>query len=182
VGLLAGCLSVAFALALTGTVAAQDSSSYRVQREAWSDADERGYSEFIQALGRANCRTIDQCLKNPANPFARSDPPGSFWRADCADLPYFLRGYYAWKRGLPFSYINAVSPKGGTRDIRYTVRGNDIASRRDSHGLDERAGFADRSAQHDFVGDVPATSGYGEHRSLSDAHRPQVHQAGVSSL
>ena len=100
-------------------------------REAWSDADERGYAEFIRALGDANCRTIDQCLKSPANPFARTDLPGSSWRADCADLPYFLRAYYAWKRGLPFSYINAVSPKGGTRDIRYTVRGNEIASRRD---------------------------------------------------
>jgi len=134
VGFLAGCW-IALGLALTGAAAAQDISaptgSIRVLREAWSDADERGYSEFIKGLGRANCRTIDQCLKNPANPFGRSDPPGSFWRADCADLPYFLRGYYAWKRGLPFSYINAVSPKGSTRDIRYTTRGNDIASRRD---------------------------------------------------
>lgn len=100
-------------------------------REAWSDADERGYSEFIQALGSANCKTVDACIKSPANPFARSDPPGISYRADCADLPYFLRAYYAWKRGLPFSYISAVSPKGSTRDIRYTVRGNDISSRRD---------------------------------------------------
>jgi len=130
-GLLTVCLSVALAPWLIGAASAQDGLSYRVLRDAWTDADERGYAEFIQALGRANCRTIDQCLKNPANPFARSDPPGAYWRADCADLPYFLRGYYAWKRGLPFSYINAVSPKGGTRDIRYTVRGNEIASRRD---------------------------------------------------
>lgn len=106
-------------------------STYRVMRDAWSEADERGYAEFIAAIGNANCRTVDQCIKNPANPFARTDPPGTFFRADCADLPYFLRAYYAWKRGLPFSYISAVSPRGRTSDIRYTVNGNEIASRRD---------------------------------------------------
>lgn len=116
-------------------------STVRIFRDAWSDADERGYSEFIAAIGNANCRTIDQCIKNPANPFSRTDRPGVFFAADCADLPYFLRGYYAWKRGLPFSYISAVSPRGSTRDIRYTASGNNIADRRDiltgsTNGLD----------------------------------------------
>ena len=107
------------------------SSTYQVFRDSWSDADERGYSEFIAAIGNANCRTVDQCMKNPANPFARTDRPGVFFKADCADLPYFLRAYYAWKRGLPFSYIAAVSPRGSTRDIRYTASGNSISHRRD---------------------------------------------------
>lgn len=106
-------------------------SAYRVMRDSWSDADERGYSEFITALGNAPCRTTDQCLKSSANPFARTDRPGVYFASDCADLPYFLRAYYAWKRGLPFSYISAVSPRGRTSDIRYTASGNDIASRRD---------------------------------------------------
>ena len=100
-------------------------------RESWSDADERGYSEFVAALGNAQCHTLDRCLKNVANPFARTDPPGVYFSSDCADLPYFLRAYYAWKRGLPFSYISAVSPRGHTRDIRYTSAGNEIESRRD---------------------------------------------------
>ena len=114
---------------------------YRVLHDSWSDADERGYSEFVAALGNASCHTIDQCLKNPANPFRKTDRAGVSFHADCADLPYFLRAYYAWKRGLPFSYISAVSPKGSTSDIRYTARGNDIASRIDittgsTNGLD----------------------------------------------
>jgi surface antigen len=100
-------------------------------RDSWSDADERGFIEFIQALGNSRCGTIDRCMKSAANPFAKTDPPGVYFAADCADLPYFLRGYYAWKRGLPFSYISAVSPRGATRDIRYTSSGNTIASRRD---------------------------------------------------
>ncbi len=114
---------------------------YRVLRDTWTDADERGYAEFVAALGNAKCHTIDQCLKNVANPFRKTDRADVTFRADCADLPYFLRAYYAWKRGLPFSYISAVSPKGSTRDIRYTSRGNDIANRRDiltgsTNGLD----------------------------------------------
>lgn len=124
-------LTALFLILQPASAAAQSATTYRILREAWSDADERGYSEFVQAIGNSQCRTIDQCLKNAANPFARSDPPGIAYRADCADLPYFLRAYYAWKRGLPFSYIAAVSPKGSTSDIRYTRFGNDIYSRRD---------------------------------------------------
>src|SRR5262249_4048157 len=101
------------ACALTPALS-QEGSTYRVLRDSWSDADERGYGEFITAIGNAPCHTIDSCLKNPANPFARSDPPGVTFHADCADLPYFLRAYYAWKVGLPFSYISTVSPKGNT--------------------------------------------------------------------
>jgi len=115
--------------------------TFRIFRESWSDADERGYAEFIAAIGNSNCRTIDQCIKNPANPFSRTERSGVYFAADCADLPYFLRAYYAWKRGLPFSYISAVNPRGSTRDIRYTASGNNISSRRDiltgsANGLD----------------------------------------------
>ena len=60
--------------------------------------------------------------------------------ADCADLPYMLRAYYAWKNGLPFSYSSAVTPLGYSKDIRYTARGNFISTRRDllDAGIDAR--------------------------------------------
>lgn len=117
---------------VTVTAGAQNTStSIRVMRDSWSDADERGFIEFIQAIGNSRCGSIERCMKSAANPFAKTDPPGVYFAADCADLPYFLRGYYAWKRGLPFSYVAAVSPRGSTRDIRYTSSGNTIASRRD---------------------------------------------------
>ena len=32
---------------------------------------------------------------------------------DCADLPYFLRGYFAWKLGLPFGYRPCTRGKAG---------------------------------------------------------------------
>lgn len=116
----------------TGAAWAQNAgTAIKVTRDAWSEADERGYIEFIEAIGNSRCNTIDRCMKSAANPFAKSDPPGVYWAADCADLPYFLRAYYAWKRGLPFSYISAVSPRNRTRDIRYTSGGNTISARRD---------------------------------------------------
>lgn len=33
-------------------------------------------------------------------------------KPDCADLPYFLRAYYAWKRELPFGYRRCSRGKG----------------------------------------------------------------------
>lgn len=112
-------------------VYAQPTTTYRVFHDSWTEADERGYGEFIQALGNNGCHSVNQCLRSSANPYAKSDPPTGEFFADCADLPYYLRAYYAWKLGLPFSYIATVNPLGNTTDIRYTARGNEIATRRD---------------------------------------------------
>jgi hypothetical protein len=125
------CIGATLLLFAGAAMAQNTGTSIKVTREAWSDADERGYEEFIEAIGNSRCNTVDRCMKIAANPFARTDPPGTYFAADCADLPYFLRAYYAWKRGLPFSYVSAVSPRGATRDIRYTASGNSIAARRD---------------------------------------------------
>ncbi len=38
---------------------------------------------------------------------------GLFLRPDCADTPYFLRAYYAWKRQLPFAYRKCSRGNGG---------------------------------------------------------------------
>src|ERR1019366_5007770 len=92
----------------------------RILSEAWTAGDERGYGKFIASLGESGCRSVDACLRSAANPFRASDFPDTVFRADCADLPYFLRFYYAWKRGLPFSYVSDVSPRGRSRDIRYS--------------------------------------------------------------
>ena len=110
---------------------AEQAATLRVLHDSWTEADERGFGEFIQALAVSGCHSVNQCLKSTANPFARTDPPGVEYFSDCADLPYYLRAYYAWKRGLPFSYISGVNPIGNTTDIRYTARGNTIATRHD---------------------------------------------------
>ena len=119
------------ALAATPALAQGWDAQVRIQSDHWTQGDERGYGEFIAAIGESGCRTVDACLKNPANPFRASDPSAVHFRSDCADLPYFLRFYYAWKRGLPFSYVSDVSPRGRSRDIRYSASGNRVEARRD---------------------------------------------------
>ena len=121
---------LAAGLALVALNPARADTSYQIRAAGWSPADERGFGEFITAIGRSGCRSVDACLNSPANPFRASNPRGFVFRADCADLPYVLRFYYAWKRGLPFSWVSDVSPNGRARDIRYTAGGNRVAARR----------------------------------------------------
>ena len=106
---------------------------WRILRTAWTERDEKGFEEFVQKIGESGCRNMHACLVGAqSNPlFRASNPPGMHFYADCADLPYMLRAYYAWKNGLPFSYATAATPLGHSRDIRYTARGNAITSRRD---------------------------------------------------
>ena len=108
-----------------------DPLTYVVRYERWTNADERGYGEFIQSIADSGCNTVDACLRGSGNPFRASDPDWLHFRSDCADLPYYLRAYYAWKRGLPFSYESVVEPRGHTRDIRYSALGNIVIERRD---------------------------------------------------
>lgn len=103
----------------------------RITSDHWSAHDERGFGAFITAIGDSGCRTVNACLHDVANPFRASDPPGVHFRADCADLPYFLRFYYAWKRGLPFSYVQGVAPRTRARDVRYSPNGNRVVARHD---------------------------------------------------
>src|SRR3569623_239829 len=111
---------------LPATAKAQE---VRIRADHWTQSDERGFGNFLAAIGDSSCRTLDACLKGPANPLRR-DARGHF-ESDCADLPYVLRFYYAWARGLPFSYVSEVSPRGPSRDIRYSPRGNRVERRRD---------------------------------------------------
>ena len=45
----------------------------------------------------------------------REDEKGLLIRPDCADLPYFLRAYFAFKLGLPFGYSKCTRGAGGKR-------------------------------------------------------------------
>jgi hypothetical protein len=103
---------------------------WRITKEAWSEADEQGYSDFVAAIGRSDCWNVDDCFESTANPYRERHGYFSF-RADCADFPYLFRAYYAWMNGLPFAFQNGVLPQSGwTRDIRYTRSGNRVVSRK----------------------------------------------------
>jgi hypothetical protein len=115
----------------TRAQATNATSTYIVRYDHWSAEDERGFGEFVNSIGESQCHTVNSCLHGAGNPFRASDAPGVVFTSDCADLPYVLRGYYAWKRGLPFSYEKEVEPRGHTRDIRYTKNGNEVTARTD---------------------------------------------------
>jgi len=160
------------ALLLLLPAAARADDMVRIRTDHWTSADERGYGEFIAAIGESGCRTVDGCLHDSANPFSASDPPGAHFRSDCADLPYFLRFYYAWKRGLPFSYVRDVSPVGGARDIRYSARGNRVEARRDvTSGAD---GLAVLDAIRDDISSATYRIHPGREKPQNDLYSPAI--------
>jgi formylglycine-generating enzyme required for sulfatase activity len=126
-------MALAFFALANGAAAAHPASSgdYIIRFDHWSDADERDYSEFIQAIGDSGCMTTDACLHGPWNPFRASDPDDVRFYSDCAQLPYVLRAYFAWKRGLPFSFERDVAAHGGATDTRYSRDGNIVTGRTD---------------------------------------------------
>ncbi|MCC6921008.1 MAG: hypothetical protein IT548_17560 [Alphaproteobacteria bacterium] len=102
-------------------------------RERWSKHDERGYERFVATLADADCHTVRDCLGPAHNPLAAGDPPGLVFSADCADLVYMLRAYYAWKHGLPFSFLTQIEARQGMGegDLKTTVYGNRPVARFD---------------------------------------------------
>lgn len=117
-------------------------TSMRVSKTTWSFQDEADYSAFVQRLGRSKCRNVDSCIRSEANPYRASDPSSPSFYSDCADFPYFLRMYFAWKNELPFAYATVPTPLippnalpeelpvNGKMDPRYSKWGNMFTSRR----------------------------------------------------
>src|SRR5262245_33352090 len=68
---------------LTMPQAHADPFTYAVRYDRWSEDDERGYRDFIQAIGESACATVDECLHDKANPFRASDKPGIVYSSDC---------------------------------------------------------------------------------------------------
>ena len=106
-------------------------SSFVIRYDRWTDRDEKDFGEFVRAIGESGCHSVDECLRSTGNPFHASDKPGVRFTSDCANLPYVLRAYFAWKRGLPFSYVSAVSARGTSSDNRYSPNGNQANHRQD---------------------------------------------------
>jgi hypothetical protein len=116
---------------VTGPAWAGD--TWRVTKSEWTAADEKGYSDFIQRIGESRCETPDDCINSDANPYRGTDGRGINFNADCADLVYMLRAYYAWKNGLPFTYVTGIYARGGG-DVRFSPKGNRVSGRRSITG------------------------------------------------
>ncbi len=95
-------------------------------RAAWSPSYENLYSAWIEAMFEApldaqvSYSALHDVLRDPAHNFlfdhtdAAEDDQGIVIRPDCADLPYFLRAYFAFKLGLPFGWSRCSRGENGT--------------------------------------------------------------------
>ncbi|TMJ30862.1 MAG: hypothetical protein E6G96_08220 [Alphaproteobacteria bacterium] len=94
-------------------------------RNSWNRTTENLYSVWIEKLFDA---PIEATLSWPALHEVLRDKSRNFLfnhlglgedqmklivRPDCADLPYFLRAYFAFKMGLPFGYSKCTRGGGG---------------------------------------------------------------------
>jgi len=101
---------------------------WAIERE-WSPEWEDDYSAWVEALfARAPAdatrgwRPLDQAFRDPSRNLlygalglGEDDPKSKIRvraRADCGDVPYMLRAYFAWKRGLPLRYSRCTRGNG----------------------------------------------------------------------
>jgi hypothetical protein len=94
-------------------------------QNAWSRANENLYSAWIEKLFDApldeapSWRALHEVLRDSSRNALfnhlglAEDEKGLVIRPDCADLPYFLRAYFAFKMGLPFGYAKCTRGGGG---------------------------------------------------------------------
>ncbi len=94
-------------------------------RNSWNRATENLYSAWIEKLFDAPLEAapswpaLHEVLRDKSRNILfnhlglREDQLGQVIRPDCADLPYFLRAYFAFKMGLPFGYSKCTRGGGG---------------------------------------------------------------------
>jgi hypothetical protein len=85
-------------------------------RNEWNRDTENLYSAWIEKLFDApidatlSYKALHEVLRDQSRNFLfnhlglKEDQSNIIIRPDCADLPYFLRAYFAWKMGLPYGY------------------------------------------------------------------------------
>ena len=98
-------------------------------RGVWSPSLENLYSAWIQSMFEApldaqlSFSALHDVLRDRARNFlfdyngAAEDEQGVVVRPDCADLPYFLRAYFAYKLGLPFGWSRCSRGENGAAPV-----------------------------------------------------------------
>ena len=114
------------------TVRGRQAGALRAGREQrlaaaqhWNHDTENLYSAWIEKLFDApldealSWPALHEVLRDQSRNFLHNhlglneDSMGLVIRPDCADLPYFLRAYFAFKMGLPFGYAKCTRGGGG---------------------------------------------------------------------
>jgi len=85
------------------------------EKPLWNETYEAFYSAWIEQLfdgavdEDVSFPSLEPVLRDPERNFLHNalglnEDNGLVATPDCADFPYFLRSYFSWKNGLPFSY------------------------------------------------------------------------------
>jgi hypothetical protein len=94
-------------------------------RDTWTYATESLYSAWIEKLFDApldaapSWPALHEVLRDRSRNFLfnhlglREDEKGLIIQPDCADVPYFLRAYFAFKMGLPYGHAKCTRGDGG---------------------------------------------------------------------
>jgi hypothetical protein len=98
-------------------------------RAGWTPSLENLYSAWIEHLFNApleeqpSWNALHEVLRDPERNFlydhlgAAEDEQNVIIRPDCADLPYFLRAYFAFKLGLPFGWSRCSRGENGVPPV-----------------------------------------------------------------
>ena len=109
---------------------------------------------------------LHEVLRDPSRNFlfdhlgAAEDEQNVVVRPDCADLPYFLRAYFAYKLGLPFGWSRCSRGDNGVPPVcsDFATRAIRSRSRRRTRKEPELPPWADPTAQR-HVGDEREADG-----------------------
>ncbi|MGE0633390.1 MAG: hypothetical protein AB7O96_13345 [Pseudobdellovibrionaceae bacterium] len=128
---------------------------WKVTKTEWTTQDEAEFSQFIVDIYKSGCKDVDDCIKGSGNKYYKPElEKDVYLYADCGRSPLFFRAYFAWKKGLPFSFVDKKTgnpedvaewmqkemtkpvnpnPNPNPRDfpIRYTKNGNIMQTRLD---------------------------------------------------
>ena len=145
-----------------------DQSNVRGESYSWNLATEAFYAAWIEELFGAphdesfSFSSLTPILQNTErnflhNYFGLNEDSTLTLTPDCADLPYTLRGYFAWKIGLPFAY-RACGRGSATHPPRC---GSPTMVQEFIHGISTQTGFKKFSRQlFDTVHSGSARTGY----------------------
>ncbi len=110
---------------------------WKVFKAKWSQQDELSFMAFVQALGRSTCNTVDKCLSESANTLRSTEDMLFTHYSDCADFPYYLRTYFAYKNNLPMSFTTSIeiNPLNAEDQAKVDKRRQDILEKEGEEAL-----------------------------------------------
>jgi hypothetical protein len=112
---------------------------------AWDNAAEAEYARWIEHFGtqkaQGQCRTLEGCLKK-SNVNTLWDERDSSLRAfaDCADVPFVMRAYFSYKKGLPYSLATVYGGRytAGNHTSCAVVDGGFVCDAREGRELHQK--------------------------------------------